>query len=815
MDSVTRVPLQNVSVCIKNSNRCVLTDNDGRFRFTVDRGVQKLAFTATGYSPEWLSLQDSGIQKVAIALAKSYMTMQDVVVNGKRKKYRNKNNPAVELIRKVIENKSKNGPTGRPYLSYRQYEKVRMFIERPPHLITHSWPVKKFRFFFENVDTTTVPGKSLSSIYLHEVLTQHYYQRQPERKKQILLGQKSVDYGEYIDMRGIQSAISRIYEDINIYDNAIPAFTMQFVSPVAELAPTFYRYFIRDTIEEDGVKLVKLYFEPRNPEDLLFKGILYITLDGNYAIRRVEMGIDKHANLNWVRHFTVEQEFEKGPGERYHLASSDLSAFFSAFANTRGIFANRKVVITQLSDSTLADAVFSGPAEDSLPDASRKPAPFWEDGRPVPLSESESKTYTNTDSLLKMRPYRRLMDYTTAFTIGYKSAGKFDVGPIGNFYTFNPVEGQRFRFGGRTNTKMSKTLFFDSYVAYGTKDQQWKYYLNGAYAFNHKSIYTYPFHYIQASFMRDTRNPGQEDLFAQGNSFLGSFSRGYNSKWLYNDIFRMTYVREFGNHLTYTAGMKYWRQIPAGSLTYLYEPSPGMFDTATRITIGEISASVRWAPHEQFFQNKAGRINIVNKYPIITLQYAKGVSGLFGGQYNYDAFHLNINKRFFEAPFGYTDVTLNAGYLAGTLPFPLLVIAPANQSYFYSFFAYNLMNVEEFVNDHFAGLNVDHYFNGFFFNKIPLLKKLRLREVIAGKILYGGVRDANNPALNPSQMKFPLTDAGILSTYTMGSAPYIEASVGIYNIISAIRVDLVKRFTYLYHPGISTLGLRFSTNFNF
>ncbi len=814
MDSVAHVPLQNVSVCIKNSSRCVLTDNDGKFRITVERGTQKLAFTATGYFASTLLLTDSARQKATVLLSKSYTTMADVVVNGKRKRYRNKNNPAVDLIRLVIANKSKNGPAAYPYTSYQQYEKVRMFIDRPPQIVTHSWPIKKFHFFFENIDTTTVPKKSLSSIYLHEVLSENYYRRQPEKKKQVILGQKSVDYGEYVDMRGIKAALSRIYEDINIYDNAISAFTTQFVSPVAELAPTFYMYFIRDTIEEDGVKLVKLYFEPRNPEDLLFQGLLYITLDGNYAIRRVEMGITKHTNLNWVRNLAVNQDFEKGPGGRYHLAVSDLSAFFTPFAKSRGIFADRKIIISHLSDTTLSDAVLSGAQQDSLPDASHKPALFWSEGRPVPLSESEARTYANTDSLLKMHSYRRLMDLATAFTIGYKSAGKFDVGPIGNFYSFNPVEGQKFRFGGRTNTKMSNRIFLDSYVAYGFKDERWKYFLSGAYAFNHKSIYTYPFHYIQASFMRDTRNPGQEDVFAQGNNFLSSFSRGYNSKWLYNDIFRMTYVREFGDHFMSIFGLKYWKQLPAGSLAYLYEPSPGVFDTARQITIGEVSTSLRWAPHEQFFQNKAGRANVTNKYPIMTLQYAKGIGGLFGGQDNYDAFHLNVYKRFYMGPLGYTDVTLDAGYLAGTLPFPLLVIPQANQSYFYSFFAYNLMNVEEFVNDHFAGVNFDHYFNGFFFNKIPLLKKLRLREVVAAKLLYGGVRDENNPALNPSQMKFPMT-GGVLSTYTMGREPYLEASVGIFNIFSVIRLDLVKRFTYLNHPGISTLGLRFSSNFNF
>ncbi|MDP4252288.1 MAG: DUF5686 family protein, partial [Bacteroidota bacterium] len=301
---------------------------------------------------------------------------------------------------------------------------------------------------------------------------------------------------------------------------------------------------------------------------------------------------------------------------------------------------------------------------------------------------------------------------------------------------------------------------------------------------------------------------------SQGNSFLTSFTRGYNSNWLYNDIFRLTYIREFGNHFQYTIGTKYWKQQPAGSLVYVHEPNPSQPDTIPEITTGELSFSLRWAPHEQFFQNKITRRNIANKYPIISLEYAKGIKGLYGGEYDYDAIRFRIHKRVFLSPLGYSDINFDAGCLLGTLPFPLLIIHPSNQSYFYSQNSYNLMNVEEFVSDHYAGVNIDHFFGGFFFNKIPLLKKLRLREVITARLLYGGLRNENNPDHNPNQLLFPTTN-GTVSAFVLGHQPYVEAGVGIYNIFSFIRLDLIKRFTYLGHPDISSLGLRVSTNFNF
>jgi hypothetical protein len=316
------------------------------------------------------------------------------------------------------------------------------------------------------------------------------------------------------------------------------------------------------------------------------------------------------------------------------------------------------------------------------------------------------------------------------------------------------------------------------------------------------------------SYLNDIRSLGAENAFSQANNFFSSFTRGDNSKWLYSHIVRFSYIHEFSSHFSYNLGMKYWQQQPTGSLNYIYEPAPDQFDSIRQITTGEVSLTLRWAPHEEFFQNKAGRTNIINRWPIFTLQYAKGIQGLFGGQYNYDAYHLNIYKRVYIAPLGFSDVTVDAGYLNGNLPFPLLVIHPANQSFFYTENAYNLMNIGEFVSDHYAGINIDHFFGGFFFNKVPGLKRLKLREVVAAKILYGGLRDENNPAFNPNQMKFPLTN-GVASTYVLGAKPYVEASVGIYNILSVFRLDLVKRFTYLDHPNISSLGLRISTNFNF
>ncbi|MBS1563949.1 MAG: carboxypeptidase-like regulatory domain-containing protein, partial [Bacteroidetes bacterium] len=712
LDSVTRTPLQQVSVTIKNSPTGSITDAAGRFSITVGMRVQKITFSITGYHPATVTLSDKPEQTITVLLTKSFTTLNDVVVNARKTKYCNKNNPAVDLIRQVIARKDSNGPGADPYISYKQYEKIRLLTEQRLGKLTQSGPLKKYHFFFENTDTTIVPGKKLNSVYLQEVFSNNYHRRSPESKKQIITGRKVVDFGEFIDTRGVTTAANRLYEDINLYDNSISAFTIQFLSPIANSAPTFYMYFIQDTIEEKGLKFVKLYFTPRNPEDLLLRGTLYITLDGQYAIRKAELAASRHTNLNYVRDFKVSQEFEKGVGDRYHLVWSDMMAYFSPFKNSTGLFGQRTVFVSDFSDSTLPSAAFRGLSVDTLPTAATQPHSFWEAERPIPLTHSEAKTYSNTDSLVKMRSYRRLMDYVTLFAVGYKSAGKFDIGPVGSFYSFNDLEGKRLRLGGRSNSKLSNRLYLEGYGAYGTLDKKWKYSMTTTYSLNRQSIYSYPFNYISVGYEKDTKHPGQESVFSQGNSFFSSFSRGTDDKWLYNDLVRISYVREFGSHFSYNLGLKYWQQKPAGSLAYVYEHVPGPSDTAHSITTTDITLTLRWAPHEQFFQNKTGRRNIINKYPIFTLQYTKGLPGIFNSQYNYDVFHANLYKRCYLSPIGFSDLTVDASYLRGKLPYPILIIPPANQSYIYSMAAYNLMNTQEFINDHYASVMVDHFFGG-------------------------------------------------------------------------------------------------------
>jgi hypothetical protein len=773
-----------------------------------------IVFSIVGYNTFQLQLDSLPKEELTIGLSRQYHELNHITVKNKKIKYRNKNNPAVDLIRNVIDNKEKNRMEAYSFATYEKYEKLQVSISKVSKRLTDSKLTRPYHFLFENADTTKLEGKSLSPVYLEETISRNYFRKDPPKEKQVIIGHRKVDFGEFLDMEGISSYLNRLYQDFNIYDNNISVFTNLFLSPIADMGPSFYMYFIDDTIQVDGQKLISLSFRPRNPNDLLFRGTMYITLDGNYAIQKLMLLVSKSINFNFVREMKIKQDFERQADGRYLLAKSDVIGDFGITKKGGGLFGERLVSYKNfVTGQPIPDSIFKGPPIVATEAAKHQNDSFWVAYRHDSLTKAESKVYANIDSLRNMRSFRNLMDIATLLLAGYKSAGPFEIGPASTFYSFNPVEGFRLRFGGRTTTKFSTRFYSEAYAAYGFKDRKWKYFLSGTYSFNNKSVYSYPLNYIRASFQRDTKIPGQELQFVQEDNFLLSFKRGNNDKWLYNDIFRLQYIREFGDHISYDLGLKYWKQSPAGSIAYVKQLGLGE-DSAQAIITGEVSLALRWAPHEQFYQGKLYRVPIVNKYPIFTLRYIAGIKDLFGGDYNYHNLDLNIFKRVYVSQLGYSDFTLDGTYLIGKVPFALANIHHANQTYAYQLNSYNLMNFLEFVSDHSVSLNWDHYFNGFFFNKIPLLKKLKWREVIEAKILYGGLRDENNPNRTPEQMKFPTTN-GYTSTYSLDHRPYLEAGFAVANIFKLVRVDFIKRFTYLEHPFIPTWGIRFRAKFDF
>ncbi len=817
-DAASKESVPYVSYVLLPGGKGGKTDIDGKYTIDINSNDNQIRFTYVGYKTQVKPIKPGVSQVINIQLQDEAMQMNEVVIRGTRKApYRNRENPAVALIRKVIANKSKNRAEHYDQVTYQKYERMLFSMSNLSDQFRNKKMFRNYQFLFQEQDSDKIGGKTTLPVFQQEKISDYYYNNNPEKTKKILIADKKVNFDErFIDNQGVSAYFDRMYQDIDIYDNNISVVSNQLLSPIADAAPAFYKFFITDMVKDHQPQLVELSFTPRNKTDLLFEGKLYVTLDSNYAVQNAYLGVNKDINLNFVRALEAKLDFERNPDSRYHLSKSNLIVDFGLSKKGGTGFTGERTVAYQnyRINQPAPDSVFRDSRLSAVPGATGRSEEFWASNRPQALTAAQQNVYVHIDSLQTIPSFRRTMDVVTLFFAGYKDFGPFEMGPVNTFYSFNNVEGFRLRLGGRTTTALSKRYYFETYAAYGFTDQKWKYFLSGTWSLNNKSIYAFPQNYVRASFQRDTKIPGQELQFVQEDNFLLSFKRGEANMMLYNDFYRLDYVHEFENHFSYSLGLRKWKQSPAGNLYFNNSPAD-LFSRLDHLNTTEATLQLRYAPNEKFYQTKLYRTPLVGPYPIFNLRYTAGLKGVLGGDYSYHNLLGSIDKRFYLSQLGYADVTLEGGYIFGRAPFPLLDIHRANQTYAYQLNSYNLMNFMEFVSDHYASIRIDHSFNGFFFNKIPLLRELKLREVFSVKALYGGLRDENNPTFNTSTLQFVRNADGIAVTNSLDREPYIEGSVGVSNIFKVLRVDAVRRFTYLNLPNVSEWGIRARIKFDF
>lgn len=819
VDASTSEPLALATIRFEGKNVGGITDAEGRFKVEINEPANRLTVTYMGYETAVVNLRPGQANAgLSVRLEEANNTLKEVVV--RNEKYRNKGNPAVELIQKVIEHKSQNRREGLDFYNFEQYEKVEFAINHVDDQLRNGLLFRRMQFLFDNADTSASGVVSLP-FYLYERLSDVHYRKSPREEKTLVKGEKSTTVPGFFDEQGISSYVQNMYQQVDIYDNRINLATVEFVSPLASISPNIYRFYIQDTVTMKETQAVRLYFAPRNKSDLAFEGNMWVALDGSYAVRKIELGVPKGINLNWVSDLTVEQEFdwvESNDGlvgtTRGLMLSNDIVVMqFGVSKDTtrRGLIGRKTTSYRQYSlGQPISNGVFKFSGNTRYEkNASAQNEQFWVEHRHVSLSEREQGIQKTIDTLNNHKPFKRFMTVARILFEGYHTVGGggFDIGPVNTFYSFNEVEGFRARFGGRTNMSFAQNLQFEGYVAYGTKDERMKGNATFTYSLNNQQVRRFPLHQMKIWYQDDVKIPGQELQFVQEDNFLLSFKRGVNDKMIYNRVLGMEYLRETPSHFSYSITLKTERQRPAGALNFQYgEVENLQFDPDIQTT--DFGVFLRYAPNEKFYQGATYRTPILNKYPKFSLWYNLGAKDVLGGEHAYHSVQAKVEKVFYTSPFGWSQVVLEGGRVFGTLPFPLLKIHRANQTYAYQLESYNLMNFMEFVSDKYASINMTHTFGGFFFNRVPLLKRLKWREVVSFKGLWGGLDETNRPTAENGLLHFPTAPNGTPLTYTLEKQPYMEASVGVANIFKVLRVDYVRRLNYLEHPNAPSWGIR-------
>ena len=814
-DAASGKPLPFVNVNFNGSNYGSSSKKDGKFILTAPGMYNQVTFSYQGYQPVVKVIKPGQRNELQIKLRSSQTQLNEVSISsGKTKKYHNKGNPAVELIQQVIDHKAQNRMESTGYLQYDQYERIGLSLfNLSPKLI--NGPVfSKYKFMLDT--NLKVNGQTQTSIpvFFNEKLSQNFYCKSPEKTIQLIQAEKGINILKFIDTAGLNIYLNRLYGDnIDIYENNIFIITNQFLSPIANHAPDYYKFFIVDTIQTATEKLIELSFTPRAKGDLLFEGKILVTLDGRYAVQSCELNVNKQININFMRSLQINLDFNKYADGHYYLVKSDVKADFGLLKDKgTGVYGERTVIFSAYKQNMPQPPEFY--KGKSLQTAIQTDTAYLTRHRTDTLTAREAGIYGRVNKLSAMPSFKRATWIASTVFGGFADLGPVALGPVGTFFAYDRQEGIRLQLGGRTTPQFNKTIYLDGFGAYGIRDQQFKYNLNTYFALNKTPNWRFPNDYFKIGYIYDIDLPGQNLAIVNPQAVIASsFTTGSNDYWLYNKIFTVAYVKDFENHFSYNIAIKNWNQQAAGTL--IFQDNDASHTLVHNLTTSEVQLGLRYAPHEQIIQGTLYRQTILSKYPIINVQINHGFTGFLHSSYTYNNIYSNIYKRFYFSQLGYSDVTLLGGILLGKVPFPLLNISPANQSVVYDPDSYNQMHYLEFVTDHYVGLNFTQSFSGFFLNKIPLIEHLKWREYLSAKILYGGLRTENNPVYTKGLYDFPASVNGATGTYAFGNTPYIEGGAGIGNIFKIIRVDYVRRFNYLSHPGVAANGIKltFSPDF--
>ena len=821
-DSITGERLPYVSLIFKGTTIGTATDGDGNFSFSALTDVKNLEVSYLGYDTKEVKVIPGKTNNLKIKLAPNGITLNEVVVKPKKEKYSKKENPAVKFVKQVIASRESNDPRNHDYFQYDQYEKMVFAMND-----YHPKPKKngkpgKFDFLIDFVDTLDV-GTTILPVSEKEKVESVYYRKEPKSEKRIVKGNKSSGVDEIFSRDGIQQFLNEVFREVDIFKNDIPLFLQRFVSPLSTIGPNYYKYYLLDTLNVNGQKCVDLGFVPFNSETFGFTGHLFVTLDSTFFVQKAILNVPKDINLNFVSGMTIEQTFERTPDSTRIITKDDINVNFKLSEKSKGMYARRLNIYSNHSfdepDAERALVFKESAPVITLKDAYQQSEDFWTSNRP---EEAIKKNPNSVEKL--MAKFRSVpIFYITEKVVSVLVSGyiptnkdplksKFEFGPMNTAISGNAIEGARFRVGGTTTTAFSRNLFFDGYMAYGTKDEKLKYDGLVEYSFNDRKEYRkeFPLNWIRLEYMYHINQLGQQYMYASKDNMFLAWKRQKDTRATYLRQAELTYYHEHYNGLAYGAVIRNRREYATEYAVFDRIGPDGAISPVKSYDMTELELKFRYAKDEKFYQTRNLRYPITFDALIFNFSHVMAKKDLLGSSYDYHRTDIGIQKRFWFSAFGYVDLITKAGKVWNKVPYPLLILPNANLSYTIQPESYTNMNAMEFISDEYASWDLTYYMNGNLLNRLPLVKKLKWREVFCFRGLWGHLTDKNNP-MNGGEGLYLFPNG----SYTLGKAPYMEASIGIENIFKFLRLDYVWRLNYRDHPGIQTKGVRFMMRMSF
>lgn len=795
------VPFANV--VFPGSSEGTITNEEGRFYIQSDNTYKQVEVSFVGYKTQLVPLEKQVSLNMKIILQTDRAELDAVMVYaGKTSK---KNNPAIDILRKVWENRRKNGLKQFKQYQYEKYEKIEFDMNTIDSAMINSKLFKGMEFVFNYADTSRITGKTYLPIFINESLATVYGDNETNNELNDLKANKNSGFSSN---QTLIAFVKDLYNDIDVYERYLKFFDKSFTSPVGKSGIDTYNYVLRDTAIVGGVEAYNIVYYPRRKGELTFKGDFWVATE-SYAIKEINLQATKSANINWIKEIYIEQEYDV-LNDSLFLITRDY--FMSDFAlnkkeSSKGIYGKRTTLFNDYKfDIKKEPNFYRRRVNDYSPEIYDRSESYWDENRLEPLNKDEKQVYTMLDTLKTNKKFKRLYNLGTVLASGYYEFDGFDFGPIFSTLGFNDVEGVRLRAGGRTYFNANDPWRIEGYGAYGFRDQKFKFGIGGKYLIDKKSRliisggYRSDVEQLAASLTKTNdvmgRSLASSALISAGNNGRLSKIKLGIAALSFEPLYNLDFRLGTSYRVIETANPGFF------SLDYFDPTAPGGVQSTT--TQAEVDFSITYKPGRKTSNYGVDR-TIINEgaYPILFLNYSKGFTGILDSNFNYDKTQFYYSHPFQLGAFGRLTTRVEAGKTFGEVPLALLDVIPGNQTYFNIEGSFNTMNFYEFVSDQYAMIHLDHNFNGRLFSRIPGLRDLNLRELVGIKAVYGNISD-KNIALNASGLN-----------YLAPEDVYWEYSAGIGNIFKVLRLDISFRGGYNYLPDARQIAITGSFGFYF
>lgn len=813
IDSITGEGLPYAQIFLTGSKTGALTNDNGGFTIITGVIFDKLKVSVVGYQTKEIEVPLGKHTDLEIKLVPTTVMLNEVIVR-KTAKYVKKDNPAVAFVEKLRARRNLYDPQNHAYYNYDKYEKVSFGFNNFNTSSTRDILVQNYKFLKDYIDTCEVTGKVILPLSIQEKVSEEHFRKSPRAHREVVMATNHAGIDDQLDTESIKKFIDDVFREMDIFSNDITFMHNRFVSPLSSIGPDFYKYYL-DTVMVDGLQCYELTFTPFTTETFGFTGRLYVPAnDTTLFISKIMMNVPHNINLNYVSQVYLEQEYIKGPeGSRFKVRD-DLLVEFRIAPKTPEIYARRQTYYDDHDFKQPRDLkIFNQSAEVIMQGKMKHDDNYWVAHRPVVAVKNESTVKDMLTRLRQSKSFYWCEKVAVALINGYINTSshdsKFDIGPLGSILGGNSLEGFRLGIGGMTTAQLHPRWFGKFNVAYGFRDERFKYMGQLEYSFVDKKQQAneFPVNSLRLMHRYDVDKIGQRFGSRNVTNVFLLLRRKDDDKIIYLRKTELEYKLETQSGFSFAAAVLHQRYEASRFLPFI----DGNGNVFGHYNTAGFNVTLRYAPGEKFYQTRSFRIPINHDAPVFTLSHTFMPRGFLGCDYTINKTEASIQKRFWFSAFGYTDIVVKAGKMWSAVPYTELLFPNASLSYAIQPESFALMNAMEFANDQYLSWDMTYWINGAILNRIPLIKKLKMREVVSFRGLWGKLTDKNDPAQHPELFQFPAT----ADCLKMGKRPYMEIGVGLDNILTVLRIDYVWRLNYRNNPGINRSGVRFQLHFTF